>query len=146
MNKTLILNKLKNHFNIKNDYSFAEFLGIKQNTLSSWKARNTFDYDLIISKCNDLKSILILTNKEAFFNENINDVELNTNEIELLKELVSSQKKTIKTLEEKIELQKETVLSYKNKLISKNDLMQMTWLTKPSEENKETAESLKDSK
>ena len=73
-------------------------------------------------------------------------IELKTNEIDLFKELVLSQKKTIKTLEEKIELQKETVLSYKNKLISKKDLMQMTWLTKPIEENKETIENLKDTK
>ena len=56
MDKSLILNEIRKYLNIKTDTEFANFLGIKQNTLSSWKARNSIDYDLIISKCDYLLS------------------------------------------------------------------------------------------
>jgi hypothetical protein len=108
MDKSLILNKLKKHFNFKNDFEFAEYLGIEQNTLSSWKNRNTLNYDKIIAKCTDLKSILILTGKDEEFdsalNSNKKEVQLITNnsDISLLKQLVESQNETISLQRSKI--------------------------------------------
>jgi|SRR5690606_8759266 len=52
--KTLILNKIKFHYGFKSDAEFARFLGIKANSLSNWYKRNTIDYDLIFSKCEDI--------------------------------------------------------------------------------------------
>lgn len=37
--------------NFRTDTELSDFLGVKQNTISSWKSRGTVDYDLIISKC-----------------------------------------------------------------------------------------------
>jgi phage repressor protein C with HTH and peptisase S24 domain len=51
VDKALILNQIKKYLKFKNDKDFAEFLGIKQNTLSTWKSRNTIDYEKIIEKC-----------------------------------------------------------------------------------------------
>lgn len=51
INKTLILNKIKDTYLFKTDTAFANYLGIKPQTLSSWLSRNTFDIDLIYSKC-----------------------------------------------------------------------------------------------
>lgn len=61
MDKYLILNEIKKHLGFKKDSDFANFLGIKQNTLSTWKSRNVIDYDLIISKCEDIDANWLLT-------------------------------------------------------------------------------------
>ena len=126
MDKSLILNKLKKYFNLKNDKEFAEFLDIKQNTFLAWKSRKSFDYDVILTKCNTLDSLLILTNKEELLKQDSKPIKtpfnqsLNTNDIELLKELlntkdglinsqqetITAQQKLIKELEEKIKLSK----------------------------------------
>lgn len=54
MNTKQIINAIKLHYNIKTDTEFANKLGIKQNTLATWYARNTLDYGLIISKCDEI--------------------------------------------------------------------------------------------
>ena len=61
MDKALILNEIKLYLGFERDTDFAEFLGIKQNTLSNWKARNSIDYDLIISKCEEINANWLLT-------------------------------------------------------------------------------------
>lgn len=51
VDRNLILNKLMSTYNCENDAAFASFLEIKPTTLSSWRSRNTFNIDLIYSKC-----------------------------------------------------------------------------------------------
>lgn len=63
MNNSLILNQIKSHYGFKTDTDFAKFLGIKQNTLSNWHSRNTADYHLIITKCDDIDANWLLTGK-----------------------------------------------------------------------------------
>lgn len=58
---TLIISKLKELYNIKNDVDFAVFLGIPTTTLSSWKSRDSIDYDLIYSKCVGINANWMLT-------------------------------------------------------------------------------------
>lgn len=61
MNKSKIIREIKLHLGFKNDTELADFLGIKQNTLSTWKSRNTMDYDLVISKCDFIDANWLLT-------------------------------------------------------------------------------------
>ncbi len=63
MDKSLILNKIKKHLGFDSDKDFANFLGIKQNTLSTWKSRNKIDYDLIIAKCEKINANWLITGK-----------------------------------------------------------------------------------
>ncbi|MBV5282530.1 MAG: helix-turn-helix domain-containing protein [Paludibacter sp.] len=56
-----IINKLKEYYNLKNDVDFAEYLGIPSTTLSSWKSRDSIDYDLVYSKCVGIDANWILT-------------------------------------------------------------------------------------
>lgn len=63
MDKSLILKEIKKYYNFKTDGEFADFLGIKQNTLSNWASRNSIDYDRIISKCKDIDANWLLTGK-----------------------------------------------------------------------------------
>lgn len=49
----LILLKLKSVFGAKTDTQLAEYLGIKQNTVSTWKTRGSLDYPIVIAKCDN---------------------------------------------------------------------------------------------
>jgi len=75
MNKSLILSKIKNHLNFKNDKELAEFLDIKQNTLSTWKSRNTLDYDKIIEKCDFIDANWLITGKGSMLKHQNNTAE-----------------------------------------------------------------------
>lgn len=59
--KTLIINAIKSHYGFTKDREFANFLGIKPTTLSSWYARNSFDYELVYAKCKDIDGNWLLT-------------------------------------------------------------------------------------
>ncbi len=61
MDKSLILNEIKNHYGIEKDADFARFLEIKPQTLSSWYKRNTFDIELLYAKCEDIDGNFLLT-------------------------------------------------------------------------------------
>lgn len=58
-----VINKLKKSLKIKTDVELSEFLNIRPNTISTWKKRNSVDYDSIISICElyelDLNEILL---------------------------------------------------------------------------------------
>ena len=50
-NAILVLNKLKKILKINSDKQLSEFLNVKPNTISTWKKRNSLDYNIIISIC-----------------------------------------------------------------------------------------------
>lgn len=73
INKSLILNKIKSHFDYKSDAEFARFLGIKPQTLASWHSRNTFDIELLYSKCVHIRGDWLLSGEgEMIQSEEIN--------------------------------------------------------------------------
>lgn len=61
MDKYLILSKIKEKLNIKTDRDFADFLEINPTTLAMWKARNTFDIELLFKKCEWINANWLLT-------------------------------------------------------------------------------------
>ena len=70
MDKTLMLNRIKKQFKFSSDAEFARFLEIKPQVLSNWKARNTFDPELIYTKCLELNSEWLLTGEGNMLKEN----------------------------------------------------------------------------
>lgn len=68
IDKKLILNKIKKEYGFNTDTSFADFLGIKPTTLSSWYSRNTFDFELIYSKCVGVNADFLFTGIEPIKN------------------------------------------------------------------------------
>lgn len=111
MDKSLILNKIKEHLGFKKDLDFASFLGINQSTLSAWHRRGSINYELIITKCKEIDANWLLTGngnmlKEEYLNSNL----LNDNALDASREIILSlksnleiQKKYIQKLEEEIE-------------------------------------------
>jgi phage repressor protein C with HTH and peptisase S24 domain len=69
MDKSLIINEIKLHLGIKTDTEFANFLGVTQPTISTWRSRNSIDYDLIIAKCNNIDANWLLTGKGNMLKE-----------------------------------------------------------------------------
>ena len=50
LDKSLILNKIKGHYKLRNNADFARFLGISQQLLANWFSRNTYDIEILSTK------------------------------------------------------------------------------------------------
>lgn len=61
MNKSLILNKIKEYKKFSSDAEFARYLGIPAQNLSKWKSRNTYDVALLYTKCSEINPEWLLT-------------------------------------------------------------------------------------
>lgn len=64
MNKSAILDKIVDFYTGGNYAKFAQMLGIKYGTVQAWKYRNSFDVDIISTKCKEISQQFILTGKE----------------------------------------------------------------------------------
>lgn len=49
-----ILERIKEAYQLKNNSELARFLGVKPNTISNWYSRNSIDFDIIFSKCENI--------------------------------------------------------------------------------------------
>lgn len=67
LEKTLILDRIKEAYSLKSNAKLAAFLGIPPTTLSSWYSRNSFDLDLIYGKCVDIDLNWLLTGEGSMF-------------------------------------------------------------------------------
>lgn len=63
INKSLILNRIKEHEGFTTDVELATFLGISKSTLSNWYSRNSIDYDLVFSKCEHINKDWLISGK-----------------------------------------------------------------------------------
>lgn len=61
--KELILREIKNHYQLKSDVDFANFLDIPPTSLATWYKRGTFDYDILFAKCLNIDANYLLTGK-----------------------------------------------------------------------------------
>jgi hypothetical protein len=112
IDKDLILNRIKLHYNFKTDVKLAEFLGLKTTTLANWNKRGSLDYDRLFTKCEDLnpnwiiygignphKNLINQEEKEPLIiheRENIyGQIDRQQEEIDRLNKTISIQEKTI---------------------------------------------------
>ena len=63
MDKTLILNRVKAAHKLGGNTDLARFLGVAPNTITNWYNRNSVDYDLIFSKCENVNLEWLITGK-----------------------------------------------------------------------------------
>ena len=63
MNKSKMILSLVDEFTKGNKAQFASMLGVSAQTVSAWVARNTFDAELIYTKCRGVSADWLLTGK-----------------------------------------------------------------------------------
>ena len=61
MDKSLILEKIKEYKKFKSNVDFADFLGVSPQLISKWGSRNTFDIDILYSRLPELSPDWLLT-------------------------------------------------------------------------------------
>lgn len=107
MDKSLILKELIEYYSEGKNADFAQKLGIKPQTISSWMARNTFDIELIYAKCENLDANWLLTGEGSMHRTPgvMNEAPPPDRDevVRLLREKITDQQKIIDLLEEKVE-------------------------------------------
>lgn len=107
MDKSLILKELIEHYSEGKNADFAQKLGVKPQTISSWMARNTFDIELIYAKCENLDANWLLTGEGSMYRSPavMNEASPPDRDevVRLLREKITDQQKIIDLLEEKVE-------------------------------------------
>lgn len=91
---------LVNHYTDGNKTKFAGLLGIKPQTINSWILRNTFDAELIYSKCLKVSAEWLLSGGEGDMLQNSQNVNTSNEELirlraenDVLRELAGLNKK-----------------------------------------------------
>ena len=79
MDITLIIKELKNYLQLSKDIELADYLGVNQSTLATWKRRGNIDVQLIISKCNNINPTWLLTGEGSMLKESQNGKNQNPN-------------------------------------------------------------------
>lgn len=64
-----MLDQIKHHYRFKRDVDLARHLEIKPQALSNWRKRNSFDAELIYTKCNALNPAWLLTGEGPMLQE-----------------------------------------------------------------------------
>lgn len=116
--KSLILNMIKEHLNIKTDAEFSSFLGIKPNVLWNWRNRNSIDYELILSKCNDISPEWIMSGKGQMLKteSSVPEFKEEFKNFEVLKGNDDMMKRIIELLENQLQ-EKERIIQEKERMI-----------------------------
>ena len=70
MSKSNILQAIQDYYHFKKDSHFASFLGITPQVLSNWKSRETFDVNLIYTKCVDFSLEWLVTGQGSMLKNN----------------------------------------------------------------------------
>lgn len=93
MKKSEMLKCLILHYTNGNQAQFANMIGVPAQNISAWLKRDTFDVELLFSKCEGVSAEWLLTHGEGQMlskdRRNV-DVATNTELIELCKQLVAN--------------------------------------------------------
>jgi hypothetical protein len=77
MDKTIILSKIKNYFGFSKDADLVRHLNISPQRFSNWKKRNSYDTNLIYTRCEVFNYEWLLSGKEPMLKNEIPDKNTN---------------------------------------------------------------------
>jgi hypothetical protein len=81
MDKCLRLSLIKKHYGFKSDAEFARFLNLTPQVVANWYRRNTFDYDILYTKCLDINANWLFSGEGSMTKEEVNKEEVKKEEI-----------------------------------------------------------------
>lgn len=67
--KSEMLDAIKGHLNMTKNSEFARFLGVSSQAVSNWYSRNTFDAELLYTKCDFINPAWLLTGKGSMLKD-----------------------------------------------------------------------------
>ena len=70
-----MLDAIKSHLNMSKNADFARFLGISSQAVSNWYTRNTFDAELLYTKCDFINPAWLLTGKGSMLKDDLNGIQ-----------------------------------------------------------------------
>ena len=94
-----MLDQIKRHYEFKKDAELADFLEITRQTLSNWKSRNSFDAELIYSKCGELNPAWLLTGDGPMLQKDSAESIINETDPGVLREKLVNLQRQIDALE-----------------------------------------------
>lgn len=89
MNKTEILLQLVEYYANGNKRKFGQMLGLADGTVSAWCKRNTFDVDLVSTKCQDVSLRFLMTGEGPMLTTQQVEEESNTDSSAELRMLIN---------------------------------------------------------
>jgi len=139
---SLIIKRLKTHLSFDKDIELANYLGIKQSTLATWKHRGNIDVQLIISKCKEINPNWLLTGegpmiKESPFQNTNQNTDNKMDDLKMMDYLISEVNYLRKKLDTQEDERKQLRL-LAEKLIDENRTL-MSLVTNTSEPKKKEA-------
>lgn len=69
LDKQSVLDRIKQHYNLKGNADLARFLGVAANTVTNWYGRNSFDLDVIYTKCVGIDFNWLLTGRGSMLRD-----------------------------------------------------------------------------
>jgi phage repressor protein C with HTH and peptisase S24 domain len=74
ISKGEMLDAIKTHLSMTKNADFARFLGISSQAVSNWYTRNTFDAELLYTKCDFINPAWLLTGKGSMLKDNLSGI------------------------------------------------------------------------
>lgn len=148
-----IIERLKTFFCVQQNNDLAVLLGINQSTISTWKSRNTIDWDLIIAKCEKINLNWLVTGKGEMLSEELSYVEtakriayMTVDTIPDIKESVDSQQKkqndTTGQLGERLRIFRDYLKLSQVAIADKIGISQQSYAKYETDRNEPSAETL----
>lgn len=70
-----ILDRLKTALSISSDQELCKALGVAKSTISNWRKRNTIDFKLLFTLCEQINLDWLITGRGSFEIKPINDID-----------------------------------------------------------------------
>ncbi|MEP2445623.1 MAG: helix-turn-helix domain-containing protein [Balneola sp.] len=95
-----ILQRVKEAYSLATDTALADFLGVQQSTVATWKRRDSYNLELIISKCNELNLNWLLYGELPMWKEDLGSKIINEPSSDYVtQQLISFEAKTAALIE-----------------------------------------------
>lgn len=102
MNKTEMLQQIIANYTDGNKAKFAAMLGITPQAVNSWEKRNTFDVELLFSKCKNISARWLLSGEGSMFEKHAEKPTENYDIVDRLLKIIEHKDATIQEQAEEI--------------------------------------------